>query len=585
MKEPGLADIRSGINEIRRANPGMSIDDAFVLWFLTAYLTDSTDEARKALVGGAGEKDSDAILVDHRNRIINVVQGKFRQDLDKSENRQSVVSLARVAALPWNKEKWDAYQSRLDPFVLKRLSEAITYIRKREYRLSLYFVTTGRCSTGICEEAEQLALDDSEGHESSVDFRVVQGGQLLSVYKDYLDGVAPAIGLMRLPILHDGSGSSGLLRRHDPASGIESWIFSMASRDVGGLYDRAGIRLFARNIRGFLGDSDINKAMSATVKEDPENFWYYNNGVTIVCDGAKRIEEGGKDVLLVQQPQVINGQQTTRTLAKFSSRNAEVLVKVIKIPRVRGDFQRYDGLVSSIVRATNWQNPIKPGDLVSNDYIQVFLDREFRKVGYHYLRKRQSKREARAAIGDASLIQIKKEELAQAVIACDADPAVVLGGVQALFEDPQYTRTFSSQNLSFYLSRYWLMRIVRGVAYGRPERSYPKWHVLSMTWDLVGHELSSAAMERTFRVACESRDFSITRHANAMAETLFQATLAYYRRNRGSGDAMKDRQSFFKQSGLYGPMNSFATKHGYIKRARTHAERLIKSLRQAAQGH
>jgi len=37
-----------------------------------------------------------------------------------------------------------------------------------------------------------------------------------------------------------------------------------------------------------------------------------------------------------------------------------VLVRVIKIPRNEGDYDEYDDLVSSIVRATNWQNAIRP---------------------------------------------------------------------------------------------------------------------------------------------------------------------------------------------------------------------------------
>ena len=75
-------------------------------------------------------------------------------------------------------------------------------------------------------------------------------------------------------------------------------------------------KLFARNIRGFLGmKSPVNKGMEETLKKEPERFFYYNNGVTIICDEAERKSSGGRDILQVANPQVINGQQTTRTLA------------------------------------------------------------------------------------------------------------------------------------------------------------------------------------------------------------------------------------------------------------------------------
>jgi hypothetical protein len=139
-----------------------------------------------------------------------------------------------------------------------------------------------------------------------------------------------------------------------------------------------------------LGNTEINKAIASTISDEPRNFWYYNNGITIVCDRAKKEQHRGEDVLKVDRPQVINGQQTVRTLSEAESDRASVLVKVIKIPRENLNEDEYDDLVRSIVKATNWQNSIKPSDLVSNDKVQVFLERELRRVGYHYLRKRQT---------------------------------------------------------------------------------------------------------------------------------------------------------------------------------------------------
>src|SRR5574337_1259216 len=131
--------------------------------------------------------------------------------------------------------------------------------------------------------------------------------------------------------------------------------------------------------------------MSRTIAKEPHNFWYYNNGITIVCNDAKRESKEGQDILKVEGAQVINGQQTTRTLQSNDSSKTNVLVKIIKIPRPQDDDSNYNRLVNTIVRATNWQNAISPSDLVSNDYIQVYLERELRKRGYQYIRKKMSK--------------------------------------------------------------------------------------------------------------------------------------------------------------------------------------------------
>ena len=121
--------------------------------------------------------------------------------------------------------------------------------------------------------------------------------------------------------------------------------------------------------------------MEATLAKEPEFFWYYNNGVTIVCDDAQQEFGHGRNILRVTNPQVINGQQTTRTLAGAVGRGprASVLVRVIRVPRGAcsgGD--HFETLVSRIVRATNWQNAIRPSDLISNDRRQIEIERQGR---------------------------------------------------------------------------------------------------------------------------------------------------------------------------------------------------------------
>jgi len=58
-----------------------------------------------------------------------------------------------------------------------------------------------------------------------------------------------------------------------------------------------------------------NKGMAATLHEEPDHFFYYNNGITILCDRAERLTSKGNDFLRVSNPQIINGQQTSRVLS------------------------------------------------------------------------------------------------------------------------------------------------------------------------------------------------------------------------------------------------------------------------------
>jgi hypothetical protein len=136
---------------------------------------------------------------------------------------------------------------------------------------------------------------------------------MLRLLGDYLDGVAPPIPSLDLEV-ESGSGIAlkGILQRHDDRTKIESWAFPMTAKAVAEMYERAGRRIFARNIRGYLGTSkDINRGIARSLEREPEYFWYYNNGITMICDYAQSLGSSGREILHVKNPQIINGQQTT----------------------------------------------------------------------------------------------------------------------------------------------------------------------------------------------------------------------------------------------------------------------------------
>ncbi len=277
--------------------------------------------------------------------------------------------------------------------------------------------------------------------------------------------------------------------------------------------------------------------------------------MTIVCDSAQKIQERGREILRVENPQVINGQQTTRVLAGMdqTASRASVLVRVIRVPR--GADQSGDGfeeLVSRIVEATNWQNFIRASDLVSNDRRQILIEREFRKLGYQYLRKRQTKREARRSAGTQHRFLVKKEELAQAVAASKLDPALVRRGKEALFEEPYYSILFDSGDAHYYLTRYWLMRSVTYNARGYPERAYPKWVVLHFVWSRLGREIERRAIR--FEKACErpNAHVDLLRPLDQAINAALNASLGFYRANRGgSGPRALAVSTFFQRRDLH----------------------------------
>src|SRR2546427_127045 len=56
-----------------------------------------------------------------------------------------------------------------------------------------------------------------------------------------------------------------------------------------------GPRLFSRNLRHLIPVSDVNEDIADTLVTEPENFWYFNNGITVVCQRVHKKPMSGTD--------------------------------------------------------------------------------------------------------------------------------------------------------------------------------------------------------------------------------------------------------------------------------------------------
>lgn len=548
MKNDLLTPLRKEVREVQDRHPELSPDNAFVVWFLRAFIVDDEGTALAAIVGGARDKGIDALHIDHENAVVTVVQGKYRQNVNAgTEGRSDVLALANLGRVLAREERQEfkALLGNADAAVQNLLEKAREAIQKRGYRLVLYFVTTGKVSNTHREEAVQC-LEDWD----LISFEVHARNDLIRRMQDYIEGAAPPVPTISLPIHGEQS-----FNRFDQETRISSWVFTMLGADLAKIYEDNGIRLFQRNIRGYLGKNDINRGIERTIEREPEYFWYFNNGVTIVCDEARQITDRRRKLLRVSNAQIINGQQTTRTLAAATARTSTVLVKVIAVSRESDDDQRrYSHLVSEIVSATNRQNAIGQVDLKSNDLEQIRLERDLKKLGYRYIRKRQSKRETRRADPRRYKAFIKKEELARAVGACRLDPFEVRLGVNRLFEDDLYPKIFDGSSAVEFLTFYRLFRIASYAARGDVRMGYAKWVVMHFTWSRLGPYLRRHAMRTNFLYAAE-REYShrtVLQPLYRVFDHAYKAALAFYRtNNRTREGSLLDPSTFFKYRGRH----------------------------------
>jgi hypothetical protein len=131
--------------------------------------------------------------------------------------------------------------------------------------------------------------------------------------------------------------------------------------------------LFDANVRDFQGDVAVNKEMMVSlVQSDGPEFWWLNNGVTILCDEAHSV---GKRFALTNI-QIVNGLQTSHNLAAwFNERRVadsgiEKLLEEKRRLLVRVIVANDPAVRDRIIRATNRQTPVADASLRATDEVQ-----------------------------------------------------------------------------------------------------------------------------------------------------------------------------------------------------------------------
>lgn len=142
---------------------------------------------------------------------------------------------------------------------------------------------------------------------------------------------------------------------------------------------------FEDNVRHFLGlDKAINKTMKETASKEPKNFWYFNNGITMVSD---EIESISQKKYRVQNPQVVNGLQTLYSLYELyrNENDKNKLSKVYLTLRLIGTNDTEFKM--KVISYTNSQNKIEEPSLKAIDEIHKLIEDYLRHKGIYYERR------------------------------------------------------------------------------------------------------------------------------------------------------------------------------------------------------
>ena len=161
-----------------------------------------------------------------------------------------------------------------------------------------------------------------------------------------------------------------------------------------GWWKRHGKGLVTGNIRHSLGSTDVNNQIKQTAAASPEKFWYFNNGITLVCDEAIKAPAGvasrSAGVFALKGASIVNGAQTVSSLGGVDD---DAALGVVRVPvRVVLLKSAPPGFGGEVTKANNLQNRIEQRDFVAQDPEQHRLRQEMalESIDYQFVRSEES---------------------------------------------------------------------------------------------------------------------------------------------------------------------------------------------------
>lgn len=360
-------------------------EQAFCTRSLAAYavvLLSGVDyaQAADAVTDQGNDGGIDAIFYDADEKILNVVQSKWSDEGRAQLNQEAMLKfLSGVRKLI--AADYDAFLVKtehgpsIETKVYKKRHEVQRALKDPRARFRLALVYTGTEDIQVHASGDLKAFIQEQN----------QASELIQVEKITLGQVHGALDQHAVEKIE---AEVELFQWGINGAPYESFYGQISGSVIGQLLQRYGSRLFAPNLRVFMGGTSVNQDITTTALTDPEKFWYFNNGITALCESIEKLPYGGASrdfgVFRCAGLSVVNGAQTVGALHRAYKENPAAADKVrvaIRLISLKGCPPEVG---DQITRYTNTQNGIGKKDFAALDPNQIRLQRELRIDGIEY---------------------------------------------------------------------------------------------------------------------------------------------------------------------------------------------------------
>jgi hypothetical protein len=334
----------------------------------------SPDDAAAAVTDGFGDNGLDAVYYHPGEKVLYLIQSKWHGDGNGSIERGEIQKFLKGFKDLIN-ARWDRFPQKLQ----SRKNQIESALNDASTKIVLVVIHTGQAS--LSEEVKsdiKDALDEANSPTEIVSSQALRQGDIYSIISQGLGGAPIDVEVA----LYDW----GQVR--EPYPGFYGQV---AASDVANWLTTYQNRLFAPNLRVFLGVTQVNASMVDTLTKQPENFWYFNNGITALCRTMQKKPIGGNTrktgFFECSDLRIVNGAQTVGAITDAATKDpgsvgrARVSIRLISLESCPPGFDK------EVTKYNNSQNRIERRDFVALDPQQERLASKLLLEGVTYLYK------------------------------------------------------------------------------------------------------------------------------------------------------------------------------------------------------
>lgn len=166
------------------------------------------------------------------------------------------------------------------------------------------------------------------------------------------------------------------LKVEDENPYVDTYLAIISGDVLAKIYNQYRTMLLEKNVRAFLRNkSKVNKRIMATLRNKPEMFFSYNNGISTTASNVE-LKPKGRTLYITKLAdwQIVNGGQTTASIASAQGCDLSKVFVQMKVSVVKNK-ENYSEIVKDISTCANSQTGIKQSDFESGDKYLIDMEK------------------------------------------------------------------------------------------------------------------------------------------------------------------------------------------------------------------